>query len=73
MLLMMSIYGLGAGEVIRFQLQDIDWDAGTLRDVRPKTGGRHLAVVTGRGQGTGALPARRPATAHTNPSRVRAD
>jgi integrase/recombinase XerD len=37
-LLMMSIYGFGAGEVIRLQLQDIDWDAATLRFVRPKTG-----------------------------------
>lgn len=38
MLLMMSIYGLGAGELIRMQLQDIDWNAGTLRMSRPKTG-----------------------------------
>ena len=38
MLLMMSIYGFGAGEVIRLQLQDIDWNASTLRVVRPKTG-----------------------------------
>jgi site-specific recombinase XerD len=37
-LLMMSIYGFGAGEVIRLQLQDIDWDTATLRVVRPKTG-----------------------------------
>jgi len=38
MLLMMSTYGLGAGEVIRLQLQDIDWNAGTLQMSRPKTG-----------------------------------
>jgi len=38
LLLMMSTYGLGAGEVIGLQLQDIDWDAGTLRMSRPKTG-----------------------------------
>jgi integrase/recombinase XerD len=37
-LLMMSIYGFGAGEVIRLQLEDIDWNAGTLKVVRPKTG-----------------------------------
>ncbi len=37
-LLMMSIYGFGAGEVIRLQLEDIDWNAGTLNVVRPKTG-----------------------------------
>lgn len=38
LLLMMSTYGLGAGEVIRLQLQDIDWSANTLKVVRPKTG-----------------------------------
>lgn len=38
LLLMMSTYGLGAGEVIRLQLQDIDWSAGTLQLSRPKTG-----------------------------------
>ena len=34
----MSTYGFGAGEVIRLQLQDIDWGASTLKVVRPKTG-----------------------------------
>lgn len=38
LLVMMSTYGLGAGEVIRMQLQDIDWKAGTLQMLRPKTG-----------------------------------
>ena len=38
LLLMMSTYGLGAGEVIHLQLQDIDWNAGTLQMMRPKTG-----------------------------------
>lgn len=37
-LLLMSTYGLGAGEVIGLKLQDIDWNAGTLRMSRPKTG-----------------------------------
>ena len=37
LLLMMSIYGLGAGEVIRLTLEDIDWHAATLHVVRPKT------------------------------------
>jgi integrase len=37
-LLMMSTYGFGAGEVTRLQLQDIDWTAATLRIMRPKTG-----------------------------------
>jgi site-specific recombinase XerD len=38
LLLMMSTYGFGAGEVIRLQLQDIDWNAGTVQMSRPKTG-----------------------------------
>jgi site-specific recombinase XerD len=38
LLLLMSIYGFGAGEVIRLQLQDIDWTAATLKVMRPKTG-----------------------------------
>lgn len=38
LLLLMSTYGFGAGEVIRLQLQDIDWNAATLKVVRPKTG-----------------------------------
>jgi site-specific recombinase XerD len=37
LLLMMSTYGLGAGEVIRIKLEDIDWKSATLRVVRPKT------------------------------------
>jgi integrase/recombinase XerD len=37
-LLLMSTYGLGAGEVIRLQLDDVDWIAATLQVVRPKTG-----------------------------------
>ncbi|RQN34195.1 integrase [Paraburkholderia tropica] len=38
LLLMMSTYGLGAGEVIGLQLQHIDWNACTLQMFRPKTG-----------------------------------
>jgi len=38
LLLMMSVYGLGAGEIIRVTLDDIDWQASTLRIKRPKTG-----------------------------------
>ncbi len=38
MLLMMSVYGCGAAEIIHLTLQDINWPAGTLRVVRPKTG-----------------------------------
>jgi integrase/recombinase XerD len=38
LLLMMSTYGFGAGEITRLQFQDIDWSAGTLSIMRPKTG-----------------------------------
>lgn len=38
LLLMMSLYGLGAGEIIRLELDDVDWRAGTIRVLRPKTG-----------------------------------
>lgn len=37
MLLMMSAYGCGAGEVIHLQIQDIDWQGQKLRLRRPKT------------------------------------
>ncbi|MCP5319661.1 MAG: tyrosine-type recombinase/integrase [Pseudomonadales bacterium] len=37
LLLMMSVYGLGAGEVIRISLDDIDWQAAKFRIKRPKT------------------------------------
>src|SRR5450755_655834 len=37
-LLLMSTYGLGAGEVIRLSLDDIGWTLATLNVVRPKTG-----------------------------------
>jgi integrase len=48
---MMSIYGFGAGEAIRLELQDIDWHAGTLKIQRPKTGVVFLLPL---------LPARHP-------------
>ncbi len=38
LLLMMSTYGLGAGEVTGLQFDDVDWTAATFRVVRPKTG-----------------------------------
>jgi integrase len=38
LLLLMSIYGLGAGEVLRLRLEDIDWRAAVLHVTRPKTG-----------------------------------
>ena len=42
LLLMMSTYGLGAGEVIRLMLDDIDWQAATIRVHRPKTGAEFM-------------------------------
>lgn len=38
LLLMMSVYGCGAGEIIRLALTDIDWRTGTVCLQRPKTG-----------------------------------
>jgi integrase len=38
LLLMMSVYGCGAGEIIRLALADIDWRAGIVHLQRPKTG-----------------------------------
>lgn len=35
---MMRTYGLGASEVAGLQFRDIDWTAGTLSILRPKTG-----------------------------------
>lgn len=37
MLLMMSTYGFGAGEVIGLKLDDINWNDATVRVIRPKT------------------------------------
>jgi integrase/recombinase XerD len=38
LLLMMSTYGLGAGEAISLRLDDVDWRAGIIHAVRKKTG-----------------------------------
>lgn len=40
MLLMLSLYGLGAVEVLALQLEDVGWRAKVLRVRRPKTGTR---------------------------------
>jgi len=42
LLLMMSTYGMGAGEIIRLMLDDVDWRAATVRVHRPKTGAEFL-------------------------------
>jgi site-specific recombinase XerD len=41
LLLMMTTYGMGSGEVLGLRLEDIDWRAGTLHVRRPKT---HVAI-----------------------------
>jgi len=38
LLLLMATYGMGAAEVSAIRLEDVDWRAGTLRVIRPKTG-----------------------------------
>lgn len=38
MLLTMATYGMGAGEVLSLRLNDIDWEARSIRVRRPKTG-----------------------------------
>lgn len=38
LLLIMAVYGCGAGEIVRLRLEDVDWEAATLRVLRPKTG-----------------------------------
>ena len=38
LLLLMSVYGLGAGEALRLRLEDIDWRGTVLHVTRPKTG-----------------------------------
>lgn len=38
MLLMLASYGMGASEVARLRLDDIDWSARVVRIARPKTG-----------------------------------
>jgi len=35
--LLMATYGLGAGEIVRLQLKDVDWHSAVLRARRPKT------------------------------------
>jgi len=41
-LVMMVAYGLGAAEVVRIRLDDIDWRACTIRILRRKTGAEYL-------------------------------
>jgi integrase/recombinase XerD len=47
MLLIMATYGMGAGEVLGLQLDDVDWEAGTLRVRRPKTGAAIVLPLLG--------------------------
>lgn len=41
-LLLLAVYGLRAGEVCGLRLDDVDWEAETLRVRRPKPGRTHL-------------------------------
>ena len=46
-LLMMAAYGMGAGEALSLQLDDVDWRGGTLQLKRPKTGVRIVLPLLG--------------------------
>jgi integrase/recombinase XerD len=39
-LLMLALYGMGAGEVLTLRLEDVDWQSGIISVRRPKTGVR---------------------------------
>ena len=70
---MMSTYGFGAGEVICLQLQDIDWNAATLKILRPKTGMAFtLPLLPAVAKALGVGPARQPAAEDPDQARVRA-
>ena len=72
LLLLMSTYGFGSGEVIRLQLQDIDWNARNAQSHAAEDRRRlHAAVAAAGGQGACLLPARRPAAEHSAPLRIR--
>ena len=74
LLLMMSTYGLGAGEVIRLRFDDVDWKAATLRVVRPKTGVTFtLPLLPAVAKALASLPARRSAAEHPDPASLRPD
>lgn len=67
LLLMMSTYGFSAGEVVRLQLQDIDWSAGYAQDHTAEDRSCvHTPPVTGGGQSAGTLSSQRPAAEHTD-------
>jgi site-specific recombinase XerD len=64
-LLLMAAYGMGAGEALSLQLEDVDWHGASLRLTRPKTGvavmlpllgpvGRALASYLRHGRPRGA-------------------
>lgn len=45
--LLMAAYGMGGAEVLALRLDDVDWEAGTLRIVRPKTGAETVVPLLG--------------------------
>ncbi|RWI36993.1 MAG: hypothetical protein EOR30_26210 [Mesorhizobium sp.] len=74
LLLMMSTYGLGAGEAIRLRFDDVDWEAGTLSVVRPKTGTAFtLPLLPAVAKAVACYLHDGRAHGHTHPASVRAD
>jgi integrase len=45
--LMMATYGMGGAELLGLRLEDVDWHAGTLRVIRPKTDVETLLPLLG--------------------------
>ena len=65
LLLTLSVYGLRAGEARGLRLDDINWDAETLRVHRPKTGRTDLFPLSRRVGNAIALFCARPARVRT--------
>ena len=57
----------GVGEVICLQLQDIDWNAATLKILRPKTGMAFTPPLLPAVAKALWLPARQPAAEDPDP------
>ena len=68
LLLLMSTYGLGAGETIRLQFDDID-----CGDAAKDRRGLHASSVASGRRGAGEVPARWSATEHSDPARLHQD
>ena len=55
-ILLLAVYGLRSGEVRTLRLEDLDWEAETLRVRRPKTGRTGIPARAHRGRRDPALP-----------------